>query len=187
MSINLLLSDADVPIIWRGPLITSAIQQFWSSVLWEKLDTLIIDLPPGTSDATLTVMNGIPLNGVVLVTSPQDLAGMVVRKAGGMARMMEVPVIGLVENMSYVKCPDCGKEIEVFGPSNAEQTALALGVPLLGRVPLDPELAIRCDKGQIESYDAEAFEPISAAITLLTPAGQRKPPELSKTPACSSM
>jgi Mrp family chromosome partitioning ATPase len=186
MSINLLLSDEDVPIIWRGPLITGAIQQFWSSVLWETLDTLIIDLPPGTSDATLTVMNGIPLNGIVLVTSPQDLAGMVVRKAGAMARMMEVPIIGLVENMSYVKCPDCGKEIQVFGPSNAEQTAQSLGVPLLGRVPLDPELAIKSDAGQIETYSGEGFEPIAAAIALLTPEKQHQPPELSTEPACHS-
>ncbi|HNR97003.1 MAG TPA: Mrp/NBP35 family ATP-binding protein [Anaerolineae bacterium] len=186
MSINLLLSDEDVPIIWRGPLITGAIQQFWSSVLWETLDTLIIDLPPGTSDATLTVMNGMPLNGIVLVTSPQDLAGMVVRKAGAMARMLEVPIIGLVENMSYVQCPDCGKEIEVFGPSNAEQTAQTLGVPLLGRVPLDPELAVKCDSGQIEAYSGEGFEPIAAAIALLTPEEQRKPPELSAEPACQT-
>ena len=186
MSINLLLSDEDVPIIWRGPLITGAIQQFWTSVLWEDLDTLIIDLPPGTSDATLTVMNGMPLNGIVLVTSPQDLAGMVVRKAGAMARMMEVPIIGLVENMSYVKCPDCGKEIQVFGPSNAEQTAQSLGVPLLGRVPLDPELAVKSDAGQIETYAGEGFEPISAAISLLTPEKQHQPPELSTEPACHS-
>ena len=186
MSINLLLSDEDVPIIWRGPLITGAIQQFWSSVLWEKLDTLVIDLPPGTSDATLTVMNGIPLNGIVLVTSPQDLAGMVVRKAGAMARMLEVPIIGLVENMSYVKCPDCGKEIEAFGPSNAEQTAQTLGIPLLGRVPLDPELAIKSDAGQIETYGGEGFEPIAAAIALLTPEEQHRPPELSTEPACQS-
>lgn len=184
MSINLLLSDEDVPIIWRGPLITGAIQQFWSSVLWEDLDTLIIDLPPGTSDATLTVMNGMPLNGIVLVTSPQDLAGMVVRKAGAMARMLEVPIIGLVENMSYVQCPDCGKQVEVFGPSNAEQTAQTLGVPLLGRVPLDPELAVKSDAGQIEAYAGDSFEPIAAAISLLTPEEQRRPPELSSEPAC---
>lgn len=169
MSINLLLSDEDTPVVWRGPLITGAIRQFWGEVLWDKLDTLVIDLPPGTSDATLTVMGGIPLNGVVLVTSPQDLAGMVVRKAAGMARIMEVPIIGLVENMSYVQCPNCGTRIEVFGPSKAEETAQALGVPLLGRVPLDPELARSCDEGRIESYPAQVFEPIAAAISLLVP------------------
>jgi len=169
MSINLLLSDESEPVIWRGPLITSMIRQFWGEVLWEKLDTLVIDLPPGTSDATLTVMGGIPLNGVLLVTSPQDLAGMVVRKAAGMARIMEVPIIGLIENMSYVECPDCGRKIEVFGPGNAEEAAKSMGVPLLGRVPLDPELARSCDEGKVESYPGKVFEPIAAAVSLLVP------------------
>jgi ATP-binding protein involved in chromosome partitioning len=169
MSINLLLSDESEPVIWRGPLITGVIRQFWGEVFWDKLDTLIIDLPPGTSDATLTVMAGIPLNGVVLVTSPQDLAGMVVRKAAGMARIMEVPIIGLIENMSYVQCPDCGRKIEVFGPGSAEESAKTMGVPLLGRVPLDPELARMCDQGKIESYPGKAFEPIAAAVSLLVP------------------
>jgi len=169
MSINLLLADESEPVIWRGPLITGLIRQFWGEVLWDKLDTLIIDLPPGTSDATLTVMAGIPLNGVVLVTSPQDLAGMVVRKAAGMARIMEVPIIGLIENMSYLECPDCGHKIEIFGPGSAEETAKTLGVPLLGRVPLDPELARRCDQGDVESYAGQVFEPIAAAVSLLVP------------------
>jgi ATP-binding protein involved in chromosome partitioning len=169
MSINLLLSDESEPVIWRGPLITGVIRQFWGEVLWDKLDTLIIDLPPGTSDATLTVMAGIPLNGVLLVTSPQDLAGMVVRKAAGMARIMEVPIIGLIENMSYVECPDCGRKIQVFGPGSAEETAKTLGVPLLGHVPLDPELARRCDQGEIEAYPGQMFEPIAAAVSLLVP------------------
>ena len=169
MSINLLLSDESEPVIWRGPLITGIIRQFWGEVLWDKLDTLVIDLPPGTSDATLTVMGSIPLNGVLLVTSPQDLAGMVVRKAAGMARIMQVPIIGLIENMSYVQCPDCGRKIEVFGPGNAEEAAKAMGVPLLGRVPLDPELARSCDQGQVESYPGQVFEPIAAAVSLLVP------------------
>lgn len=150
-------------------MITGAIRQFWGELLWDRLDTLIIDLPPGTSDATLTVMGSIPLSGVLLVTSPQDLAGMVVRKAAGMARIMEVPMIGLVENMSYVECPDCGRQIEVFGPGNAEATADTMDVPLLGRVPLDPELARSCDQGEIESYPAGAFAPIAAAVSLLVP------------------
>jgi len=169
MSINLLLTDESEPVIWRGPLITGIIRQFWGEVLWDKLDTLVIDLPPGTSDATLTVMGSIPLSGVVLVTSPQDLAGMVVRKAAGMARIMEVPIIGLIENMSYIECPDCGHRIEVFGPSHAEETAQTMGVPLLGRVPLDPELARSCDQGKVESYPGKAFEPIAAAVSLLVP------------------
>jgi len=158
MSINLMLQSDDQAVIWRGPLISNAIKQFWTEVAWGKLDYLVVDLPPGTSDASLTVMQSIPLSGVVLVTSPQDLAGMVVRKAAGMAQRMGAPIVGLVENMSYVTCPDCGREIQVFGPSRAMQTAARLRVPLLGQLPLDAELACRCDEGEIEAYDAERFD-----------------------------
>jgi Mrp family chromosome partitioning ATPase len=158
MSINLLLQSDDQAVIWRGPLISNAIKQFWTEVAWGKLDVLVVDLPPGTSDASLTVMQSIPLSGVVLVTSPQDLAGMVVRKAAGMVQKMGVPIVGLVENMSYVTCPQCGREIQVFGPSRAMQTAVRLRVPLLGQLPLDAELACRCDEGEIEAYDAERFD-----------------------------
>jgi Mrp family chromosome partitioning ATPase len=160
MSINLLLQSEDQAVIWRGPLISSVIKQFWRDVAWGRLDYLVVDLPPGTSDASLTVMQSIPLSGVVLVTSPQDLAGMVVRKAAQMAQKMGAPIIGLVENMSYVTCPDCGKEIQVFGPSRAMQTAVRLGVPLLGRLPLDSELACRCDAGEIEGYETSLLDPI---------------------------
>jgi len=169
ISINLLLREQTAAVIWRGPLISGAIRQFWGDVLWEELDTLIIDLPPGTSDATLTVMQSIPLSGVVLVTSPQDLAGMVVRKAASMAKDLNIPIIGVVENMSYVECPDCGREIKVFGESHSAGIAEAVGAPLLGRMPLDPELAVRCDTGQVELYTGEAFEPIAAKISELTP------------------
>jgi Mrp family chromosome partitioning ATPase len=165
MSINLLLPNEDQAVIWRGPLISGAIKQFWQDVVWGKLDYLIVDLPPGTSDASLTVMQSIPLNGVVLVTSPQDLAGMVVRKAARMALQMKVSTVGLVENMSYATCPNCGERIEVFGPSQAMRTANQLGVPLLGQLPLDPELAHRCDVGEIEGYALDAFEPIAEKIT----------------------
>jgi len=158
MSINLMLQSDDQAVIWRGPLISNAIKQFWTEVAWGRLDYLVVDLPPGTSDASLTVMQSIPLSGVVLVTSPQDLAGMVVRKAAGMAQRMGAPIVGLVENMSYVTCPDCGREIQVFGPSRAMQTAARLRVPFLGQLPLDPELACRCDEGEIEAYDAERFD-----------------------------
>ncbi len=175
MSINLLLRDKDEAVIWRGPLISGAIRQFWGDVLWEKLDTLIIDLPPGTSDATLTVMQSIPLSGVVLVTTPQDLAGMVVRKAAGMARNLNIPIIGLIENMSYVECPDCGRRIKVFGHSRADETAEALGVPLLGRIRLDPELSTRCDIGQVELYTSDVFEPIATRISELVPDAKCKP------------
>jgi Mrp family chromosome partitioning ATPase len=165
MSINLLLPNEDEAVIWRGPLISGAIKQFWQDVVWGELDYLIVDLPPGTSDASLTVMQSIPLNGVVLVTSPQDLAGMVVRKAAKMAWQMKVSTVGLMENMSYAICPRCGEQIEVFGPSHAMRTANQLGVPLLGQLPLDPELARRCDAGEIEQYAADVFKPIAEKIT----------------------
>jgi len=165
MSINLLLSKEDEAVIWRGPLISGAIKQFWSEVVWGELDYLIVDLPPGTSDASLTVMQSIPLNGIVLVTSPQDLAGMVVRKAARMAEHMGAPILGIVENMSHITCPKCGEKIEVFGPSQALNTTAQLGLPLLGRLPLDPELARRCDAGDIETYAAESFEPIAEDVS----------------------
>jgi Mrp family chromosome partitioning ATPase len=164
MSINLLLPSEDDAVIWRGPLISGAIKQFWEEVVWGTLDYLIVDLPPGTSDASLTVMQSIPLNGIVLVTSPQDLAGMVVRKAARMAQQMKAPVLGLVENMSYLACPSCGERIEVFGPSQALRTALALGVPMLGQLPLDPDLASESDSGRIEAYPAEPFAPVAEKI-----------------------
>ena len=165
MSINLLLPSEDDAVIWRGPLVGGAIRQFWGDVVWGTLDVLVIDLPPGTSDASLTVMQSIPINGVVLVTSPQDLAGMVVRKAAQMAAQMNVPIVGLVENMSGIVCPKCGEQIDVFGPSHAIHTAAQLGVPLLGKLPLDPELAQHCDAGQIEDYPMDNFEPIAGIIT----------------------
>jgi Mrp family chromosome partitioning ATPase len=164
MSINLLLRRADQAVVWRGPLISNIIKQFWRDVAWGKLDYLVVDLPPGTSDASLTVMQSIPLSGVVLVTSPQDLAGMIVRKAAQMVQRLGAPIVGLVENMSYVTCPQCGQEIHVFGPSKAAQTAAQLGVPLLGQLSLDPELACCCDGGEIETYKALQFEPIVESL-----------------------
>jgi Mrp family chromosome partitioning ATPase len=169
MSINLLLPDEHEAVIWRGPLISGAIKQFWGDVVWGRLDYLIVDLPPGTSDASLTVMQSIPLNGVVLVTSPQDLAGMVVRKAARMAEHMNVPIIGVVENMSYAICPNCGQEIAVFGPSQAMHTAAQLGMPLLGRIPLDPELSRRCDTGEVEAYDADSFDAVAGKVVERVP------------------
>jgi Mrp family chromosome partitioning ATPase len=164
MSINLLLPSEDEAVIWRGPLISGAIKQFWGDVVWGDLDYLIVDLPPGTSDASLTVMQSMPLNGVVLVTSPQDLAGMVVRKAARMAEQLDVPIVGVVENMSYAVCPECGQRIAVFGPSQAEGVAEQVDAPFLGRLPLDPELARRCDAGEIEAYPAQDFQPIADAV-----------------------
>ena len=175
MSINLLLPNEDEAVIWRGPLISGAIKQFWQDVAWGELDYLIVDLPPGTSDASLTVMQSIPLSGVVLVTSPQDLAGMVVRKAARMAQHMGSPILGVVENMSYITCPKCGEKIEVFGPSGAMRTAMHLGVRLLGQLPLDPELALRCDAGEVEQYGGESFKPIAEQVVERVPVTKTTP------------
>jgi ATP-binding protein involved in chromosome partitioning len=172
MSINLLLEREDQAVIWRGPLIGKAIQQFWGDVLWGTLDYLVVDLPPGTSDASLTVMQSLPLSGVVLVTAPQDLAGMVVRKAAQMAQYLGIPMLGLVENMSYFVCPDTGKQYDLFGPSHAEAVAAQLGVPFLGRLPIDPQIAQLCDAGRVEDYPAEAFQPMADRIVELAPAAR---------------
>ncbi len=172
MSINLLLEDEDQAVIWRGPLISGAIRQFWGDVLWGDLDYLVVDLPPGTSDASLTVLQSLPVSGVVLVTSPQDLAGMVVRKAAHMIRQVGVPVLGLVENMSYFVCPDTGVRHEIFGPSRSESMAARLGVPFLGRLPIDPGIAVSCDGGRIETYSSDVFQPIAERIADLAPAAR---------------
>jgi len=164
MSINLLLPEEGQAVIWRGPLISSAIKQFWGDMYWGELDYLIVDLPPGTSDASLTVMQSIPISGIVVVSSPQDLAGMVVRKAADMAQQTHTPMLGLIENMSYFECPDTLKRHEIFGPSHAEETARRIDVPFLGRLPVDPQVAIACDAGRIEDLPAAAFEPIAAQL-----------------------
>jgi Mrp family chromosome partitioning ATPase len=176
MSINLMLQSEDQPVVWRGPLVSRAIQQFWDQVVWGDLDYLVVDLPPGTSDAALTVMQSLPLDGIILVTTPQDLAGMVVRKAANMAKHLDVPLLGLVENMSYIDCPECGARIEAFGPSRAEDTARHARINLLGRIPLDPRLAVMCDAGNIEEYPDAGLETAVEAILNLT-AKQAKPGE----------
>jgi len=175
MSINLLLQEEQQAVIWRGPLISGAIKQFWGDVSWGSLDYLIVDLPPGTSDASLTVMQSIPLNGVLLVSSPQDLAGMVVAKAASMARQMKAPILGLIENMSYLRCPGCGERIEAFGASHAAAEAAKLRVPLLAQLPLDPALARACDAGQIEAYGGESFQGVVDAVERTVPATKTKP------------
>jgi Mrp family chromosome partitioning ATPase len=164
MSMNLLLPVEDRPVVWRGPLISRAIEQFWGEIAWGDLDFLIVDLPPGTSDAALTVTQSLPLDGIVLVTSPQDLAGMVVRKAAIMAQHLRVPLIGLVENMSHIVCPECGTRINLFGASRAEVTAGAMGTTLIGRIPIDTHLSILCDSGAIEEYRANEFKEITETI-----------------------
>ena len=175
MSVNLLLPAEDEAVIWRGPLISSAIKQFWGDVFWGDLDWLVVDLPPGTSDAALTVMQSLPLSGVVLVSSPQDLAEMVVRKAARMAQVMQVSLLGLVENMSYFVCPESGRRYEIFGPSHGEEMARRLGVPFLGRLPLDPRLSELCDAGHVEEYPAEAFVPVARALAQTAPEPRRSP------------
>ncbi|RLC81184.1 MAG: ATP-binding protein [Chloroflexi bacterium] len=175
MSINLLLPSEDEAVIWRGPLIGGAIKQFWGDVVWGDLDVLVVDLPPGTSDASLTVMQSLPLNGVLLVTSPQDLAGMVVRKAAKMAQHLSVNVVGLVENMSYLICPKCDERIEVFGPSQAMRTANQLGLPVLAQIPLDPDLATRCDAGKVEQHESDIFDALAAKVTERLPATKSVP------------
>ncbi len=165
MSINLLLPHEDDAVIWRGPLISKAITQFWEEVLWGELDFLLVDLPPGTADAALTVMQSLPLNGVVIVFTPQDLAAMVVRKAVKMARdSMHIPILGVVENMSYFLIPDTGKRLEVFGQSKGMEMARAAEAPLLGQLPLDPEIARLCDEGLIERYSSEVFDSFSQSF-----------------------
>ena len=141
MSINLLLESEDTPVIWRGPIIAGVVKQFWEEVMWGDLDYLFVDMPPGTGDVPLTVFQSLPLDGVVIVTSPQDLVQMIVKKAFYMARQMDVPVLGMVENYSYLECPDCGKKISVFGESHIEEIAREIGVEILGKMPIDPHLA----------------------------------------------
>jgi Mrp family chromosome partitioning ATPase len=173
MSINLLVEAEDTAVIWRGPLISGAIKQFWGDIFWGKLDTLIVDLPPGTSDASLTVMQSLPISGIVLVSSPQGLAGMVVRKAARMAQQLEVPMLGLIENMSYFECPETGKRYDIFGPSHASDTARQIGTPFLGRLPIDPEIAKASDAGLIEDYAADAFESIAQDLAKRVPEARR--------------
>jgi Mrp family chromosome partitioning ATPase len=164
MSMNLLLPSEDEAVIWRGPLMSKAITQFWEEVLWGKLDYLVIDLPPGTGDAPLTVLQAIPISGVIDVFTPQELTEMIVMKAVKMAQKMNVRVLGVVENMSYLVLPDTGKKMEIFGRSKGEEMAKASGAPLLGRLPIDPELAKLCDEGKIERYSSDAVSELFANV-----------------------
>lgn len=153
MSVNLLLPNESDPVIWRGPVIANVVTQFWTDVMWGELDYLFVDMPPGTGDVPLTVFQSLPVNGVVIVTSPQDLVQMIVSKAYGMARQMDIPVLGIVENYSYLRCPDCGKKIRVFGESHVDETAEKFRIPVLGKMPIDPKLA--------EAVEEERFYEIS--------------------------
>ncbi|MBR5120060.1 MAG: Mrp/NBP35 family ATP-binding protein [Clostridia bacterium] len=164
ISVNLLLgSDETKPVIWRGSMIAGTVQQFWKETIWD-VDVLLVDCPPGTGDVPLTVFQSLPLDGVVIVSSPQDLVSMIVSKAANMAKMMNVPVLGLVENMSYIKCPDCGKEIKVFGESHIEEVAEKFGYDLLARIPMDSKLAALVDRGMIELMENDYMEKAAFSI-----------------------
>ena len=158
MSINLLVENETDPVVWRGPVIGGVVEQFWTDVCWGDLDVLFIDMPPGTGDVPLTVFQSLPIDGIIVVTSPQDLVSMIVGKAVKMANLMNIPVLGLVENMSYVKCPDCGRKIEVFGPSQAEAVAATYGIKLLEQLPIDPVLSQEADMGKIEFNEGTQME-----------------------------
>lgn len=159
MSINLLLDNADDPVIWRGPVIANAVKQFYTDVVWSDIDTMFVDMPPGTGDVPLTVFQSIPVNAIIIVTSPQELVSMIVKKAVNMAKMMNVPILGIVENMSYVLCPDCGKQINIFGESHLYDIAANQGLAVLGRIPVDPDLAQAVDSGGIESFECDRLVP----------------------------
>ena len=158
MSVNLLLEHETDPVVWRGPVIAGTVTQFWTDVVWGDVDYMFVDMPPGTGDVALTVFQSLPVDGIIIVTSPQDLVSMIVEKAVKMAGLMNVPILGLVENMSYFTCPDCGKKISVFGESHIDEIAEAHHVPVLGKLPIDPGIAKQCDLGVIEAVESNALD-----------------------------
>ena len=169
MSINLLLENDTDPVVWRGPVIAGAVQQFWTDVVWEDVDFMFVDMPPGTGDVPLTVFQSLPIDGIIVVTSPQDLVSMVVTKAVKMAQLMNIPVLGLIENYSYLACPDCGKRIEVFGRSHIDRVAADLHLPVLAYLPIDPKVAQAVDLGLAETLDTAELEPACIVLeTMLT-------------------
>ena len=164
MSINLLLDNPGDPVVWRGPVIAGAVKQFWTDVIWEDVDYLFVDMPPGTGDVPLTVFQSLPVDGIVIVTSPQDLVSMIVTKAVRMAEMMHIPVLGFVENYSYLECPDCGRKIKVFGEGHLDEVAQKLGLPVLARLPIDPKVAEAYDNGLMETINTDLVNPVIDAI-----------------------
>ena len=164
MSTNLLLESNDTPVIWRGPVLAGMIKQFWSDVMWGDVDYMFVDMPPGTGDVPLTVFQSLPLDGIIIVTSPQELVGMIVSKAVNMAKKMDVDIIGIVENMSYVKCPDCDKKIYMFGKSHSHEVADRYQLPLLGQLPIDSELTQLSDQGYVENYHSDWFDEFSQKV-----------------------
>lgn len=158
MSINLLLEDVNSPVVWRGPVISGVVEQFWSDVRWGELDYLFVDMPPGTGDVALTVFQSLPIDGIVIVSTPQDLVKMIVNKAYNMANMMNIPVLGLIENMSYYVCPNCNEKINIFGKSKIDETAAELGVPVLAKLPINPEINVLVDEGRISEIEANELD-----------------------------
>lgn len=167
MSINFLLENETDPVIWRGPIIAGAVKQFWTDVIWDNVDFMFVDMPPGTGDVPLTVFQSIDISGIIVVATPQELVGMIVEKAVKMSEMMNIPVLGIVENMSYVTCPDCGKEIKLFGDSNIDRIAASYGIPVLARLPVDPAVAAACDAGTIEQADTTPLKPAVDMLSAL--------------------
>ena len=164
MSINLLLENDTDPVVWRGPVIAGTVKQFWTDVIWGEVDFMFVDMPPGTGDVPLTVFQSLPLDGIIVVTSPQDLVSMIVEKAVKMAQLMSVPVLGIVENMSYFECPDCGKVHAIFGESKIEEIAARYGIENVAKLPINPEFAAACDKGAVENLEAAQLEEMAKSI-----------------------
>lgn len=164
MSINLLLENETDPVVWRGPILGGVVEQFWSDVVWGDIDVMFVDMPPGTGDVALTVYQSLPVDGIVIVTSPQELVGMIVEKAAKMADMMNIPIVGLVENMSYFKCPDCGAEHKIFGDSHIDEIASQYGIAETAKLPMDPELAKACDNGTVEKYDCSGLKELAESL-----------------------
>ena len=164
MSVNLLLDDPASPVVWRGPVIAGAVKQFWTDVVWEDVDYMFVDMPPGTGDVPLTVFQSLPVDGIVIVTSPQDLVSMIVSKAVKMANMMHIPVLGFVENYAYLECPDCGKKLKVFGESHLDEVAAQFGLPVLARLPINPAVAEACDNGAMETVNTDALAAAVEAV-----------------------
>lgn len=163
-SVNLMLDNETDPVVWRGPVIAGMVKQFWTDFIWSDVDYMFIDMPPGTGDVPLTVFQSIPLDGIIIVTSPQELVSMIVAKAVKMAQLMNVPIVGIVENMSYIKCPDCGKEIRVFGESRIEEIAKTYGIEKIAKIPMDPNIASIADKGAIELFEGDWLEAMADEI-----------------------
>lgn len=167
MSLNLLLENEEDPVVWRGPVIAGAVKQFWTDVKWGDVDFMFVDMPPGTGDVPLTVFQSLPVDGIIIVTTPQELVSMIVEKAIRMAGLMGIPVLGIIENMSYISCPDCGKKINVFGASHVDEISAKYGIDVLAKLPIDPAVAASCDRGMIELADCERLDAASAKVERL--------------------